>query len=182
MRVAAWIAAALALVSAQACVTSAESDDPPTAATFRRGAAVEFYDFSLSISHAGSGAGLRGSNCSNAEFHCFAGVSVLIAPRRCAVLRRLVRSRADWRIGDAVQARFLFVSESQLYYASNAAGGEADSSSDGAGGFVYDIERGVVGVWRSQAALRAPLDRDAMGEIVDSTKWLESPRTLFACA
>lgn len=181
MRIAAWIAAALALASAQACATSDANDDPPTAATFRRGASIEFYDFSLSISHAGSGAGLRGRDCSTTEFHCFSGVSVLIAPRRCAVLRRLVRSRGDWRVNETVSARFLFVSESQLYYASNAADGDAAQRANGAAGFVYDIERGLVGVWRSQAALRAPLDRGAMGEIVDSTKWLESPRTLFAC-
>lgn len=176
MRMAAQIATTLAVVFAFACSTPPGQDGPPTAATFRRGAAVEFYDFSLSVSHGGSD--VRGRDCSTEAYHCYVGVTVLIAPRRCSALRRSVRSGADWRVDDAVSARFLFVSEQQLYYLSRA----ADRDMSEVGGFVYDIERGVVGVWRSQAATRAPLDRDAMHEIVDSTKWLENPRSLFACA
>jgi hypothetical protein len=167
-----------AVASTLACSTPVEREqDLPTAATFRRGAAVEFYDFSLSVSHAGGDGGVRGRDCSTEAYHCYVGVTVLIAPRRCSALRRSVRSGADWRVDNAVGARFLFVSEQQLYYLSRA----ADRDMSNVGGFVYDIERGVVGVWRSEAATRTLLDRDAMREIVDSTKWLESPSSLFAC-
>lgn len=171
MKIAALIVTALAVAGVQACASSPPEQDLPNAATFRRGEAIEFYDFRLGVSHAGARDGVRGRDCSTDDFHCYRGVSVLIAPRRCAALRRLVRSRADWRVEEGVSARLSFVSEQQLYFASEVAAG-----------FVYDIERGVIGVWRAEAARRPALDPTAMREIVDSTKWLERPTTLFACS
>lgn len=153
----------------QACALSREPEDPPNAAMFRRSEGIEFYDFRLRVSHAGDRQVAVG-DCSTEAFHCISGVSVLIAPRECSDLRRLVRRGADWRVNDAVSAVFLFASEDQLYLRSAATAG-----------FVYDIERGIVGVWRSESAAQPPLDRTAMRAIVDSTKWLENPAALFAC-
>ena len=161
---------ALALTSVCIQAHAAARAEVPNAAMFRRGEAIEFYDFRLRISHAGRGEQTAVTDCSKGEFYCFSGVSVLIAPRDCSDLRRLVRRASDWRVSDAASARFLFASESQLYLSSNDAAG-----------FVYDIERGIIGVWHSEAAAQSPLDRTAMRAIVDSTKWLERPATLFAC-
>jgi hypothetical protein len=181
MRVAYAFAVGLVALTLQACASTSGSESYPPAATFRRVDAIEFYDFRLGVSHAGD-AGVLGRDCSTGRYHCYVGVSVLIAPRRCSTLRRLIRSRADWRVNDAVRARFLFRSEQQLYYASDAADRELAWRSNGAGGFAYDAEMGVVGVWHSQAATRAPLDQAAIAEIVVSTKWLEAPRALFVCS
>lgn len=165
----AFMALVLSAACLQACASSRQEEAAPNAAMFRRGEGIEFYDFRLRISHAG-GDQTAVRDCSTEAFHCYTGVSVLIAPRECSDLRRLVRRASDWRVSDEMSARFLFASEDQLYF-----------SSAGAAGFVYDIERGVVGVWRSPAATQQPLDRAAMRAIVDSTKWLESPAALFAC-
>lgn len=169
MRIVALVVLLLAAACLQACASARREEGAPNAAVFRRGEGIEFYDFRLRVSHAGGDqTGVR--DCSTETFHCYAGVSVLIAPRQCSDLRRLVRRGSDWRVSEADGARFLFASEDQLYFSS----GEA-------AGFVYDIERGVVGVWHSRAATQSSLDRAAMRAIVDSTKWLESPATLFAC-
>jgi hypothetical protein len=170
MRITAVILLTLAAACLQACASSRRDGGAPNAVVFRRGEAIEFYDFRLRVSHAGGDQQVVVRDCSTDDFHCFAGVSLLIAPRKCSDLRRLVRRTADWRVNEAERARFLFASENQLYYGSG-----------GAAGFVYDIERGVVGVWRSPAAAQSSLDTTAMRAIVDSTKWLESPATLFAC-
>jgi hypothetical protein len=106
---------------------------------------------------------------------------MLVAPRRCARTLRLLRSRADWRVSDAIVARFLFRSENQFYYTSGSIGREPARPSNGDAGFVYDIERGVVGVWRSPAALSERLGETERADVIDSTKWLESPATLFPC-
>jgi hypothetical protein len=169
MRIAVLIALALTCVCIQARAASRE-EGVPNAALFRRGEAIEFYDFRLRASHAGGDQQVVVRDCSTDDFHCFSGVSVLIAPRECSDLRRLVRRASDWRVSGEVSARFLFASEDQLYLSSSAGGG-----------FVYDIERGIVGVWHSQAAAQPPLDRNAMRAIVDGTKWLERPAALFAC-
>lgn len=168
MRLAALMVLALASLCIQGCASSRAEEGAPNAVVFRRGAAIEFYDFRLRVSHAGGERQVAVRDCSTDEFHCFSGVSVLIAPRECSDLRRLVRRTSDWRVSDEAAARFLFASEDQLYLSSNATAG-----------FVYDIERGIVGVWHSPAA--EPLDRTSMRAIVDSTKWLESPAALFAC-
>jgi hypothetical protein len=170
MRIAAFLALVLTGAALQACASSREEEGEPNAAVFRRGESAEFYDFRLRASHAGGADQVIVRDCSTGEFHCYAGVSVLVGPRECSELRRLVRSQADWRVNDTTRARFLFASEDQLYLSSNDAAG-----------FVYDIERGVVGVWHSPAPAQAQLDRTAMRAIVDSTKWLERPATLFAC-
>jgi hypothetical protein len=161
----AFVACVLAL---QACASTPD-DALPNAATFRRARAIEFYDFRLNVSH-GGGPSVAGRECSNGDFHCYAGMSVLIAPRDCRDARRLLLSRSDWRVGDRANARYLFRSEDQYYFASGA---------DGGSGFVYDPERGVVGVWRANAS--GELERASENAIVDSTRWLEAPSTLFAC-
>jgi hypothetical protein len=166
----------LATLIALICVGPALAQDLPNAVTFRRGNAVEFYDIQLGVSHDGGAHSARGRDCSNREFYCYSGVTTLMGPKRCPVLRRLVQSQGDWRIEGEVHARFLFVSERQLYYLSEDGARRSSEPS----GFVYDIERGVIGVWRSPAAARE-LDRDGIREILDSTRWLERPTTLFAC-
>lgn len=173
MRLSGWIVAGLV---AGACAASAFAQDLPNAVTFRRGQAFEFYDIRLGVSHDGGAHTARGRDCSTRDFHCYSGVTTLIGPQRCSALRRLVQSRSDWVAGDAARARFLFVSEQQLYYLSEDNSRQAEQPS----GFVYDVERGVIGVWRSAGAART-LDEEAIHEIVDSTRWLEQPQTLFAC-
>jgi hypothetical protein len=180
MRLLRLLAMALLAVGLPACAAPRELSDLPPAVTFRRMNAIEYYEFRLGVSHDGAETSVRGRNCSTDRFHCYEGVSVLVAPRSCRRTLRLLRSRADWRAGDAAVARFLFRSEDQFYYSSEAADRER-SRSEGQGGFVYDIERGVIGVWRSATPLRERPDDAEMAAIVDSTKWLESPRTLFAC-
>lgn len=170
---------ALLAVGLQACAASRELSDPPPAVTFRRMNTIEYYEFRLGVSHDGAETNVQGRNCSTDRFHCYAGVTVLIAPRSCRRTLRLLRSRADWRAGDVAVARFVFRSEDQFYYASDVA--DRERRSDGQGGFVYDIERGVIGVWRTATPLRERPDGAEMAAIVDSTKWLESPTTLFAC-
>jgi hypothetical protein len=170
MRIAAFFALVLTGLCLQACASSSQEDGEAHAAVFRRGERAEFYDFRLRVSHAGGADQVVVRDCSTGEFHCYTGVSVLIAPRDCSDLRRLVRRQADWRVSDTASARFLFASGDQLYLSSNDAAG-----------FVYDIERGIIGVWHSPTAAQASLDRSAMRAIVDSTKWLERPAALFAC-
>jgi hypothetical protein len=157
----------------QACASTPEP--APNALTFRRAQAIEFYDLRLNASHDGGERAVTGRDCSSDRFHCYAGLTLLMAPRECRDVRRLLRERTDWIIEDRARARFLFRSEEQYFYASEA-GGRANTPS----GFVYDIERGVIGVWRSDAA-QGELDRAAAYAIIDSTKWLEAPRALFAC-
>lgn len=169
------VAFVLALVL-QACA-SAPDREPPNAATFRRSQAIEFYDFRLNASHDGGDHAVAGRDCSSDRFHCYAGLTVLIAPRECREMRRLLRARGVWLVEDRASAQFLFRSEEQYYFASTAGGPLARAGS----GFVYDLDRGVIGVWRSDAAL-GQIDRAAARAIVDSTKWLEAPPTLFACS
>jgi hypothetical protein len=159
-----------AVLALQACA-SAPDEAFPAAATFRRSQAIEFYDFRLNASHDGGDRAVTGRDCSNDRFHCYAGLTVLVAPRECSDVRRLLRSREDWVVGDRATARFLFLSEEQLYFVSSANPAETSSS-----GFVY----GVIGVWRSDEA-SGQLNRAAANAIIDSTKWLEAPRSLFAC-
>ena len=160
----------------QACA-SAPDGALPNAATFRRARAIEFYDFRLNASHDGGDRSVTGANCSNDDFHCYVGLTVLVAPRECRHLRRLLRSREDWIVDGRATARFLFLSEQQLYFVSSA----NNATASGASGFVYDLEHGVAGVWRSDAAL-GQFDQAAANAIIDSTKWLEAPRTLFQCS
>lgn len=169
---------AVLLLALQACA-SAPNREPVNAATFRRTQAIEFYDFRLNASHDGRGGAVRGRDCSSDRFHCYAGLTVLIAPRDCGDLRRLLRARSGWTVEDRASARFLFRSEDQYYFASTAEdrGPLASASS----GFVYDLDRGVIGVWRSDAA-QHQLTREGARMIVDSTKWLEAPQSLFACS
>jgi hypothetical protein len=173
MRIPGWLLAGLV---GCVCVAPASGQDLPNAVTFRRGSAVEFYDLRLGVSHDGGAHSARGRDCSDRDFHCYSGVTTLIGPKRCSALRRLVQRQGDWRVEGAFHARFLFVSEQQLYYRSE----DGSQQSNEPSGFVYDIERGVIGVWRSPAAARE-LDREGMRAIVDSTRWLEHPTTLFAC-
>ena len=160
---------ALMALALQACA-SAPDDALPNAATFRRIDAIEFYDFRLNVSHA-AGPSVLGRDCSTDDFYCYAGLTVLIAPRGCRDARRLLLRREDWRVGDGVTAQYLFRSEDQYYFASGA---------EGAAGFVYDLERGVIGVWRS-AASPSELGRISP-DMLTSTKWLEAPQSLFACS
>lgn len=166
------------LALALSACASPRGQGAPRAVTFRGGAGIEFYDFGLNISHAGNAAAAPARDCSTDRYWCYAGVSVLIAPRRCDLLRRLIRSRADWRVSEEASARFLFLSERQLYFASGAGGPAARANA----GFVYDIELGIVGVWRSRTPAGERLDAAAIEEIITGTKWLEAPRRLFPCA
>jgi hypothetical protein len=160
-----FVLLALAL---QACA-SAPDEALPNAATFRRVRAIEFYDFRLNVSHAG-GPMVTGRDCSNGDFHCYSGMTLLIAPRDCRDARDLLLSRSDWRVDDRINARYLFRSEDQHYFATNVGSG-----------FVYDPERGVIGVWRREDMPPDVIGGGWTGAILDSTKWLEQPRTLFAC-
>jgi hypothetical protein len=173
------LALLIVVLAANACALAPEPTETPAAATFRRLQAIEYYDFRLGVSHSGGDAGLRVRDCSTDDYFCYAGLTVLIAPRRCSQMLQLIRSGAAWRVSDAVAARFVFRSENQLYYAS--ADGERERSASGSAGFVYDLERGVVGVWRSESVLpeRPSLPQRMM--VIASTKWLESPASLFAC-
>jgi hypothetical protein len=161
---------ALMALALQACA-SAPGEALPNAATFRRVGAIEFYDFRLNVSHAG-GPSVRGRDCSNDDYYCYAGMTVLIAPRDCRDVRRFLLDRSDWRVGDRINARYLFRSEDQYYFASGA---------EGASGFVYDPELGVVGVWRTAPLPPNDLRRNT-ADVLTNTKWLEAPRTLFACS
>jgi hypothetical protein len=172
------LAALGVLLALQACALSPRVTETPAAATFRRAQAIEYYDFRLAVSHAGGEHGVRVRDCSTDDFFCYAGVTVLIAPRRCALMLDLLRSGAPWRVSDVVAARFMFRSENQLYYAS--ADGERELSG-GSGGFVYDLERGVAGVWRSASVLPERPSFQQRMTVIASTKWLESPSSLFAC-
>jgi len=162
----------------QACA-SAPDRVQPNAATFRRTEAIEFYDFRLNASHDGGGGAVTGRDCSSDRFHCYAGLTVLVAPRDCGEVRRLLRARSEWAVEDRASARFLFRSEAQYYFASTA--GDRGPLASAGSGFVYDLDRGVIGVWRSDAAL-GPIDRAAAHAIIDSTKWLEAPGMLFPCS
>lgn len=170
------IAVLACILVLQACAGTPD-DAFPNAATFRRVQAIEFYDFRLNASHDGGARSVTGRNCSNDRFHCYVGLTVLVAPRDCGRLRRLLRSREDWTVRDHATARFLFASEQQLYFVS---GGDNEAPS-GASGFVYDLEHGVAGVWRADVA-PSQFDQAATDAIINSTKWLEAPRALFQCS
>lgn len=177
MRIAKRVCVLISAIFLHACATAGAADAPP-AATFRRLEAIEYYDFRLRVSHGGAEMERRVRDCSTAEFYCYAGVTTLIAPRRCALSWDLLRSGAVWRVSEGIGARFLFRSEDQLYYESYAADRPL---SLGFSGFVYDVERGVIGVWRTSSAVQPRPTAQEQARIISATRWLESPSALFAC-
>lgn len=177
MRTANAIFVLISAIFLHACATSGA--EAPPAATFRRVDVIEYYDFRLRVSHAGADMERRVRDCSTEAFYCYSGVTTLIAPRRCALSWDLLRSGDVWRVSGEYGARFLFRSEDQLYYESYAADREPGQA--GVSGFVYDVERGLIGVWRTPSALQQRPTFQEQARVIASTKWLEAPRSLFAC-